>query len=332
MRRQLLLWIFFTLVWAGGADGFLAQTCSDAGDQALCADNAPILDSLEAGPLTYSCFDFGLTQYYSFSTGSMAGGSVTIAINPEDCDSFSGPDDIGIIVVELPAGANPCDPLSFANPTPCYSSSGVTSYVISGLAPDSDFLLIVGSSHDPVYGPCSFHIDISGSAVDLTASIDPFIITLGESATVSVEGQEAGTNITWSPDETLDNSASASTIATPETSTTYTVTSTIGSCSVSDQVTITVGDPLRIFTAFTPNGDGINDGWTIDGIERFEDALVNVYDRWGQNVFRSLGYGSPWDGTNRGKFLPTGAYFYVIELNSLDVSIPPFTGVVSIIR
>lgn len=67
-------------------------------------------------------------------------------------------------------------------------------------------------------------------------------------------------------------------------------------------------------------------------MERFESSLVTVYDRWGQQIFKSTGYAKPWDGTNKGKALPMGAYYYVIELNSLEVNIPPVSGVISIVK
>jgi gliding motility-associated-like protein len=93
-----------------------------------------------------------------------------------------------------------------------------------------------------------------------------------------------------------------------------------------------VGPPINIPNTFTPNGDLINDLWLLAGIQRFEGALVTVYDRWGQQLFKSLGYTQPWDGTNGGKKLPTATYYYVIELNSLDVDIPPITGSVTLIH
>jgi hypothetical protein len=49
-------------------------------------------------------------------------------------------------------------------------------------------------------------------------------------------------------------------------------------------------------------------------------------------VFKALGYAQEWDGTNKGKFLPSATYYYVIELNSLAVNIPPVVGFVTIIH
>lgn len=77
---------------------------------------------------------------------------------------------------------------------------------------------------------------------------------------------------------------------------------------------------LTVPTTFTPNGDGFNDTWEIRdnfGNElsvNFPKAIVEVFDRWGQMVFRSSpGYDKPWDGTYRGRPLPMDSYHYVIQ-------------------
>ncbi|MEM9822867.1 MAG: gliding motility-associated C-terminal domain-containing protein, partial [Bacteroidota bacterium] len=72
---------------------------------------------------------------------------------------------------------------------------------------------------------------------------------------------------------------------------------------------------LTIFSGFSPNGDGVNDFFQIRGIERFPNNSVLVFNRWGNEVFRSRGYTNDqgWDGRWEGKDLPDGTYFYVIE-------------------
>jgi gliding motility-associated-like protein len=67
---------------------------------------------------------------------------------------------------------------------------------------------------------------------------------------------------------------------------------------------------ISIAKAFSPNGDGINDVWTIKNMDNYPDAEVKIFDRWGTIVFQSLGYDQPWDGTNNGKALPTASYYY----------------------
>ncbi len=73
--------------------------------------------------------------------------------------------------------------------------------------------------------------------------------------------------------------------------------------------------------------------WVIDNSWLFPDIEVKVVNRWGQVVFYSKGYGNgiEWDGTNNGKELPIGTYYYVIILND-GGNTPPMTGPVTIIR
>lgn len=70
---------------------------------------------------------------------------------------------------------------------------------------------------------------------------------------------------------------------------------------------------LQIPNTFTPNGDGINDTWNIKNIENYPDVTVNVFTRWGQKVFSSIGYPVPWDGSYKGYVLPSGTYYYIID-------------------
>jgi gliding motility-associated-like protein len=72
---------------------------------------------------------------------------------------------------------------------------------------------------------------------------------------------------------------------------------------------------LEIPNALTPNGDGHNDYWQIEGSQKYPDMSVKIFDRWGIQVFTSeQGYPKPWDGTSNGKPLPSGAYYYIIKL------------------
>lgn len=71
----------------------------------------------------------------------------------------------------------------------------------------------------------------------------------------------------------------------------------------------------------TPNGDGHNDTWVIPGMEGYKDAVVEIYNRWGNLVFKASPYQNNWDGksenaTDVGQgMLPAGTYFYVIALS-----------------
>ena len=79
-------------------------------------------------------------------------------------------------------------------------------------------------------------------------------------------------------------------------------------------------DPERIAVAeaFTPNGDGINDGWVIKGIENYPNSVVKVYNRWGHEVYSEVGYQNDWGAIykDNSKKVPPGSYYYVINLSN----------------
>jgi len=72
---------------------------------------------------------------------------------------------------------------------------------------------------------------------------------------------------------------------------------------------------LEIYTAFTPNGDGINDTWRFPNIDQFEDVHVKISDLNGREIFNCRGQACEWDGVYNGEVLPAGTYFYNVSLN-----------------
>jgi gliding motility-associated-like protein len=86
---------------------------------------------------------------------------------------------------------------------------------------------------------------------------------------------------------------------------------------------------LNIPTAFTPDGDGVNDTWRIRSLTDFPHCNVEIFNQWGSLVFRSSGYGTPWDGRYNGEPAPAGAYYFVIDLGDHTNK---FNGTVTIIR
>ncbi|MGC9341929.1 MAG: gliding motility-associated C-terminal domain-containing protein, partial [Bacteroidales bacterium] len=79
----------------------------------------------------------------------------------------------------------------------------------------------------------------------------------------------------------------------------------------------------------TPNSDGKNDEWVIEGLELYPDVVVEIFDRWGKRVFYSRGYEERFDGRFNGKNLPMESYHYVIDLND---GTPAIIGNITIVR
>ncbi len=89
-----------------------------------------------------------------------------------------------------------------------------------------------------------------------------------------------------------------------------------GNCSASDTLTVKVLKTVTIPNAFSPNGDGINDTWNLENLKDYPGASVEVYNRYGQVIYYSIGYSKPWDGTSKDKPLPVGTYYYIITLKN----------------
>lgn len=82
------------------------------------------------------------------------------------------------------------------------------------------------------------------------------------------------------------------------------------------------GDRLNIPSTFSPNGDGINDYWIIQGVVDFPTSELSVFNRWGSLVYHKKPYDNTWDGkasTNvmGAKELPEGTYFYILVLDGM---------------
>ena len=75
---------------------------------------------------------------------------------------------------------------------------------------------------------------------------------------------------------------------------------------------------IEIPNVFSPNGDHINDTWQIKELEIFNGCRVYIFNRWGAPIYSSLGYKQPWNGTYNGKKVPTGVFYYIIEIPEIS--------------
>jgi gliding motility-associated-like protein len=75
---------------------------------------------------------------------------------------------------------------------------------------------------------------------------------------------------------------------------------------------------INISEAITPNGDGVNDTWFINNIDKYPNNIVKVYNRWGNLIFNKANYQNDWNGTyvNDGSSIPdASSYYYQIDLD-----------------
>jgi gliding motility-associated-like protein len=64
---------------------------------------------------------------------------------------------------------------------------------------------------------------------------------------------------------------------------------------------------------FTPNGDGLNDGFEIKNLDG-PDFHLRIYNRWGTLVFDNENFMKSWDGHINGSPASDGAYYYILEV------------------
>ncbi len=137
-----------------------------------------------------------------------------------------------------------------------------------------------------------------------------------EGARTTLEGSAtngSGIRFLWSPALSLSDPTIAQPVATPSRDTRYLLTATSDKgCSSSDDMLVRVLYTPIIPNTFTPNGDGFNDRWEIRHLDKYPDAVVEVFNDRGQIMLRSTGTYRPWDGTYKGMALPVGTYYYVI--------------------
>jgi len=141
----------------------------------------------------------------------------------------------------------------------------------------------------------------------------------------------------WNPTIGVENPISQITKITPsESMWYYLIGESSDGCVEADSVYFNFIPDVTPSDGFSPNGDGINDFWYIQEIDNFPNNVVQVFNRWGTKVFYQKGYSNldenkRWDGTiENGKELPTGTYYYIINLNESQGT--PQTGPVTIVR
>jgi len=190
-----------------------------------------------------------------------------------------------------------------------------TIQIYSGLTSTTTYAAIVQS------GACA--ID-TAAAVTITI-LAPFTVFAGNDTSINagqtlvLNGVGTGTPV-WTPAATLSTSVIFAPTATPATTTTYLLSVTdINGCVNTDGIVVTVIQLSFngiISNLFTPNGDGINDNWYVEGILNFPDNEVFVYNIYGNVVYTKKAYANDWAGTYNGSELPDGTYYFVIRFDN----------------
>ncbi len=298
----------------------------------------------------------GDTISYSLSTNENATYKVLATVDSSNCKAELA-DKVTVKINSIAAGSiegqsNVCEGDDIATFTEITSATGTgrLSYQWQQMSNEEGWLDIDGATEN-IYKPEPLNIttsyrrlvysvenNISCSSVsnELKVIVTPLPV-LNTSSTIQQFCKEddsrifdidiEGTNITWYIDEALQ-SPIIDTAILLNGSTYYAISISDNQCG-SKILAITVYvDKCKVDVVipngFSPNGDGINDYFVIQGIEYFPDNNLLIINRWGNKVYEAAPYKNNWDGTNhygltiRDNNLPEGTYFYIFKYKNKE--------------
>ncbi len=157
-----------------------------------------------------------------------------------------------------------------------------------------------------------------------------FVVPIGTTVQFKATANDTTISFIWSPATGLSSATILQPTVTVQQNQVYTLTATgQNNCTATDTLSVRLLKVIEVPNVFSPNGDGINDTWMIANLSDYPGAKVEIYNRWGQQVFLSYGYSRPWDGSMLGKPLPLATYYYIITLKN---GFAPVTGSITIIK
>jgi len=211
-------------------------------------------------------------------------------------------------------------------------SNGVFSNEINSIG-NGNYFIIVKDAHQCMD---SMTISLFTPEVKLNAGADRYIGP-NESTILHAEVSPQGSySYLWLPNTQLNSNNTPYVTASPHKTTRYTVTvSSSTGCVYKDSVVVKVrfDENLLIYNAFTPNNDGQNYVFTL---KKYSDLFIlehmNIFNRWGKEVYSTNDINQGWDGTWNGQPQEIGAYMYEISVKDFDGQPHVFKGNVSLLR
>jgi len=182
-------------------------------------------------------------------------------------------------------------------------------------------------------GTCdsTFRVTIAEpDSLHMTLSLTNASCSAGGSATTVVSGGRAPYSYLWSNGE-------QSSYLGPVVSGTYGITVTDANQCIRSESFVIDEDTCQELTiyipsSFTPNGDGRNDFFNVNGTH-FSGFTMEIFDRWGKPLFRTTDISQPWYGTtDEGKAVPMGVYVYQVTVVDFEDTPHEYTGSVTLYR
>ena len=231
------------------------------------------------------------------------------------------------------------------------NARGAMQFSLDGIkfSPENQFLVNAGDSYTVIvqdeagcYGETEIEVPApSGLQLSLPSDLT---LRLGDDLQLSADFF-ATTNVSfeWSPADGLSCTDCPNPRATPTQTTTYTLTvSDDNGCVKEASIIVYLSTTRRVYApnAFSPNGDGHNDRFTIyTSTDAASVLTLQIFDRWGERVYISPNNFEPndefthgWNGRFNGEKAPPGVYAFFAEILFIDGEREIFKGDVNLIR
>lgn len=307
-----------------------------SGDEFPILDATPLDTTLDPTLITYEWKDSNGTIVSTDATYTpVADGSYTVTLTYPPCSEKTFTIDVIVNdppILDLGEDQTVCDGSSYEiTPTITGDTAGITYLWSTG---ETSPTITVGES-----GTYTLEVTVGACTVSDSIEIiisDPLVVELGDSfktcpnetQTITATTSEANATYQWFLNGNIIPNETGSSIeiqVAPEAVGTqsYSVIISVGDCTGTDSVDVTLYDVGNcvISQGISPNGDGFNDSLDLQFLVDRAGGIskLQIFNRLGTMVFEQTNYTNQWRGqAKNGNDLPTGTYFYVIDLASND--------------
>jgi gliding motility-associated-like protein len=272
---------------------------------------------------------YAITPYVTTCVGTPS--NYTVVVNPLPSITLTNNSPVceGDTVVISATSANATS-YSWSGPNGFASNNQNVNLQNASLSASGNYSLTVVDNNNCINTEAAAISISSAPTADAGQDVE---ICPGKEITLAASG---GTTYSWLPLNNISVANTSNPVVNPKQSQTYTVVViNANGCSDVDTITVLVKKGERcnfhIYGNFTPNGDDVNDGWQIDGLDNVKKLEIHIYNRWGAEVWKTNQYDNKskvWKGENqKGEPLPDGTYFYIIKADD-----EKFNGYVEINR
>jgi len=294
--------------------GAVIQLNETVAGGAWSSSNVAVASILNTAAGRVHALAYGVARI-SYTVGGAAGCSgvatFTLAVTPP-------PFTINAVVTNVACNGdkNGSIAASISGSAPLYHflwSTGATTSLVSGL--DSGFYILnVNEPQAQCIADTAFTITQPASIAVSDSTVADLCNGGTGAVLLHVTGGAQGYSYLWSTQETgrdIRNLHAGvySVVVTDMNNCTRQHTATVADSACKDVI---------IHDVITPNGDGYNDLWIIDGIKGYTQNSVQVFDKWGDKIFDKSNYQNDWGGMGKNGLLPDGTYYYLVRLNTAN--------------